>query len=45
MAALAQHDRLDMPLETVRTMIVLGQVQRRRRSRTSGWMCVKLPTG
>jgi DNA-binding CsgD family transcriptional regulator len=31
-AAMAQHDRLPMPLERARTQLVLGQLQRRQRS-------------
>jgi DNA-binding NarL/FixJ family response regulator len=31
-AAMAEHDRLPMPLERARTQLVLGQLQRRQRS-------------
>lgn len=33
--ALAEHDRLPMPFERARTLLVLGQLQRRQRHRTS----------
>jgi DNA-binding CsgD family transcriptional regulator len=32
-AALAEHERLEMPLERARTLLALGQVQRRRKER------------
>jgi DNA-binding CsgD family transcriptional regulator len=43
--AIAEHDRLPMPFERARTLLLLGQLQRRQRRKESAWASLQEALG